>query len=650
MIQHDLTQGSERKHLINMTLPTIWGAVTIMLMHLADTWFVGQLGTDELAAMGFTFPIVMIIGSLASGIGVGASSVIARAIGSERTDWVRSYCTQSIIIAVIIVLLFTAAGILTIDPIFRLLGAPDRLLPLIHDYMDTWYLGCFLIVVPMVGSACIRATGNTRLPSYIMMGVSLTNLLLNPIFIFGLLGFPRMELQGAALSTVSAFVIAFIITLYILGKKLKFLTWPKSYLQVLHSWRDILYVALPSTATSLIGPFAIALTTWLVAQYGSDAVAGYGIASRIESFGLVIIAALATSLAPFAGQNWGARKFDRLNHALDLSFRFSWLWGLFLALLLWLTAEPIARWFTNDPEAIQATKNYLGIVPLTFGLLGTIMMTSSVSNGTGNPLPAVVMTLSRLLLVYLPLVWLLPKWFGLNGIFLATAAANAMVGIGAYFWIKRKCRLGTDARKAAQRRKNMWEARYASDEYLFGTQPNGFLREQAMLLPVGETLMLGGGEGRNAVYLASLGHHATVLDNATTALAKAEKLAQQNQVTITTLCTDLDSYRFETERWDVIASIFCHESVDMRKRIHQQISTALKPGGYFILEAFTPGQLQYDTGGPSTTALMMDIASLQQELKGLEFIHAVETTRAIYEGKLHTGMSAVVQVLARRNG
>ena len=236
MIERDLTQGSELKHLIEMTIPTIWGALAIMSMHLADTWFVAQLGTDELAAMGFTFPIVMIISGLAMGIGTGASSVISRAIGSEQTELVHRYSTQSIIIAVSIALLFALVGVTSIDPVFRLLGAPESLLPLIHDYMDIWYLGCFMIVVPMVGNAGIRAAGNTRLPSYVMISVSLVNLALDPLLIFGLFGFPRLELQGAAIATLISFSVALVIMLYVLSVKLKFITWQACHQRVIESW------------------------------------------------------------------------------------------------------------------------------------------------------------------------------------------------------------------------------------------------------------------------------------------------------------------------------------------------------------------------------------------------------------------------------
>lgn len=647
MTKRDLTTGSERNHLIQMTIPTIWGMLAIMSMHLADTWFVGRLGTDKLAAMGFTFPVVMIIGSLALGIGTGASSLIARAIGSGQIDWVRSYTTQSVIIAFSIALVFAIVGILTVDPLFRLLGAPAHLLPLIHDYMDIWYLGCFLIVMPIVGNAGIRAAGNTRLPSYVLVSVAVVHIALNPVFIFGLFGFPRMELQGAAVSTVIAYAAASAFTVYVLGFKLKFLSLEACRQRVAQSWKAILRIAVPAASTNLIAPFAAAITTWMVAQYGSDAVAGYGVASRIESLSLIVLGALSATLAPFAGQNWGARQLDRLNHALDLSFHFSWLWGLGIAVLLWFNAEGVIGWFTHEPSAVESAKHYLYIVSATFGLMGVIMIVSSVANGMGAPAPAMIMTLS-LLAVYLPLAWLLPQWFGLDGIYMATAAANALVGIGAFVWAKHKCSRRTAARKTAEAKKTLCDQHYAGETYLYGTEPNDFLRDNAARLPVGQTLCIGEGEGRNAIFLAGLGHAVTALDASVVALEKARKLAGQRQVNIETVHADLATYRFAANRWDVVVSIFCHLPAPMRRQVHRQIVAALRPGGIFILEAYTPEQLQYGTGGPPNQEMLVDLQSLRQELKGLEFIHALETTREVHEGEAHHGMGAVVQIIAQR--
>ncbi|MCB9641842.1 MAG: class I SAM-dependent methyltransferase [Myxococcales bacterium] len=195
----------------------------------------------------------------------------------------------------------------------------------------------------------------------------------------------------------------------------------------------------------------------------------------------------------------------------------------------------------------------------------------------------------------------------------------------------------------------MWDQRYDVEEYVYGKEPNDFLRQHSHLLPEGEILCLAEGEGRNAVYLAEQGYHVTAIDASAIGLSKAHKLALERNVSITTQVADLEQYKFAEERWSGIVSIFAHLPPLLRKRVHQNIVHSLRPGGVFLLEAYTPAQLQYKTGGPPVAEMMMDLQSLQEELVGLQFIHAQEIVREVHEGQFHHGTSAVVQIIARRD-
>ncbi len=194
----------------------------------------------------------------------------------------------------------------------------------------------------------------------------------------------------------------------------------------------------------------------------------------------------------------------------------------------------------------------------------------------------------------------------------------------------------------------MWDKRYSSESYAYGIEPNDFLREQADRLPVGDTLCLGEGEGRNAVFLAGLGHKITALDASVVGLEKAQKLAEERSVTIETVLANLANYELEANRWDTVVSIYCHLPAPLRKKVHGQIAQSLCPGGVFILEAFTPRQLEFKTGGPPVVEMMMDLETLRSELTGLDFEIGEETVREIHEGPHHNGTSAVVQLVARK--
>lgn len=197
---------------------------------------------------------------------------------------------------------------------------------------------------------------------------------------------------------------------------------------------------------------------------------------------------------------------------------------------------------------------------------------------------------------------------------------------------------------------SFWDNRYAmADGFVFGTAPNAFLAEMAGRIPPGPVLCLGEGEGRNAVHLATLGHAVTAVDQSAVGLAKARKLAASRGVEISTEVVDLASKAIEPDQWFGIVSVFVHLPVELRRRVHAGVVRGLKPGGVFILEAYTPAQLAFGTGGPKAVALLMTLSALREEFAGLDLLVAREVEREVVEGSGHTGRAAVVQVLARRS-
>lgn len=194
-----------------------------------------------------------------------------------------------------------------------------------------------------------------------------------------------------------------------------------------------------------------------------------------------------------------------------------------------------------------------------------------------------------------------------------------------------------------------WDERYASDEYVYGTEPNDLLRQYVTAIqPAGRVLCVADGEGRNGVFLAQQGMHVVSLDRSVVGLRKAEALAAQRGVGITTVAADLADADLGHASWDAIVSIFCHLPPDVRRRLHQRVVDALKPGAVFILEAYTPAQIALRTGGPSIPELMVTADMLRMELQGLDLKLCHEVTRDIHEGRLHHGTSAVVQCIAKK--
>jgi putative MATE family efflux protein len=312
------------------------------------------------------------------------------------------------------------------------------MIPLIRGFMLILYAGVPFIVVGMVGMASMRATGDTRLPSKLMIAGAVLNVIFDPVFIFGLGPIPALGLNGAAIAGLLARVLVSIGAFYYLRHRLDMLSLAKPDPEELRrSWRDILQVGIPAAGTNVIVPVATAIVTAMIAAYGPEAVAGFGVASRIESLVLVMFYALSAIIGPFVGQNLSAGRHDRILDSLRLCTIFCIGSGLAIAGMLALLADFLPTLFSDNPDVIGVTTLYLWLAPAGYGCYGMVMVMNAAFNGVGKPMPGVVVSLSRTIVLYLPLALLARQWFDAAGIFAAYAAANVISGIGAYAWARR---------------------------------------------------------------------------------------------------------------------------------------------------------------------------------------------------------------------
>ena len=198
----NVTEGSVNKVLRDLTIPMLFGVLGMVAFNLADTYYVSQLGTAKIAALSFTFPVVLIVNSITLGIGIGAAAVISKAFGENEKEKVKRLSTDSLLLGLFISLFTITIGLVTIKPLFTLMGAKSDTMPYIQQYMSIWYMGVPFVVVPMIGNNAIRALGDTKIPSSVMFFAALMNIILDPLLIFGIWIFPEMGVRGAALATV----------------------------------------------------------------------------------------------------------------------------------------------------------------------------------------------------------------------------------------------------------------------------------------------------------------------------------------------------------------------------------------------------------------------------------------------------------------
>jgi putative MATE family efflux protein len=436
--QQDLTRGPVAAHLRRQATPFGLGLVAIFSFEAADLFFISKLGDAPLAAVSFTMPVIWLIYGIGIGFEAGAASCVSRAVGRRDEEQARRLTVDTMVLGTAVALLLTLVGLASIPPVFSMLGATPELLPMITEYMEVWYWVAPLDIALWTSLASMRARGNTVFESKVITVAALLNLALDPIFIFGLFGFPRLEIQGAALATLVSTGAMLIFTLVWLSLKVRVYANPLAPLKtLLDSWRHMLTIGIPAMITNAIIPVSSGIVVAMIATFGVDAVAGFGVAMRIEPMFLIPFYALSAVSSPFFGQNFGSGQFDRLLEARRAVTRFCLGFGLLLAAVLILIARPLTGLFSESATIQGVAVHYLWIVSVSYGAYGLVMSCNASFNGMGKPLPGVFVSASRVIFVFLPLAFLGRHLFGLEGLFAATTVSNLLMGAVAFAWLGR---------------------------------------------------------------------------------------------------------------------------------------------------------------------------------------------------------------------
>ena len=437
MKRPNLTSDPVGPTLVRLVVPMLAGALGIVMFNVVDTFFVGRLGALELAAMSYTFPIVIVAGSIASGLGVGASANVSRALGAGDRASAERLTLHAYILAFLVVIAIASAGLVTIDPFFRMLGAQPELMGLIRSYMVVWYLGMPFVILPMIGQNILQATGDSKTPSAAIVFAVTLNMIIDPLLIFGLGPFPALGIQGAAIATVLARSSTLIIVLLAVIRREKLFPARPQLELFWRSARQILFVGLPAVLTNLALPISMAVVTRLVSRFGPAAVAGFGVATRLETFSLVFTFALSMVFTPFVGQNLGAGTLERVRSGHRVAAGMSLAWGAMVALVFVSAGRPIAGLFNDTQAVVATTTRYLWTLAPSFGLMGVVTVSAAAFNGLQRPFSAAAVAYLRLVGLYIPLAVLGRALAGLAGLFGGLAVGNIVAGITAYLWVQR---------------------------------------------------------------------------------------------------------------------------------------------------------------------------------------------------------------------
>ncbi|NVE94870.1 MATE family efflux transporter [Altererythrobacter lutimaris] len=424
-----LTRGSIRGHLVSQTLPMIIGVAAIMSIGLVDAYFIGQLGSDPLAAISFIFPVSVATSSLGVGMMVGINSVVARALGEGDVDKAARRANFGLILAVLAGAILGAALFVLIDPLFRLMQADEELMPLIRIYMQPYALGFPLIMAIMGVNGILRGQGEAKRTSYVSLTYAAANWVLDPILITGAFGFAGFGIQGAAFATIIGWAVGLAAALWLMRNT----TLPLD-LSLIRQCRKreqiyaIMKVAGPAAMSNSINPIGLSVLTALIAAEGSAAVAGFGAAGRVQSFAVVPLLGLSGSIGAIVGQNWGAGEFGRARQAMLGAGLFAIVWGLAIALVLALFGDWFGQFFSDDPEVIEEFALYLSIAAWGYAGFGVLITANGALNAVDKATYALVQSVARVFLITLPFAWFLRPAWGSSAIYAAELAANVIGG------------------------------------------------------------------------------------------------------------------------------------------------------------------------------------------------------------------------------
>lgn len=437
--KRDLTQGHILPHVFRLALPMAWGIAAIISFSIVDTYFIGQLGAVELAAIGYTNPVTTFFFNIIFGLAIAMSSVVSRRIGNKKRDEAQVIVTIGLAIAVLLGILLVGIGYAVMTPVFTAMGADAQTMPLIRDYMGIWFIGALFLPIPIVANAAIRGMGDAMIPAVVMTAVAVVNGILDPIFIFGLFGFPRMELQGAALATSLSYFAGTVTILGVLIAREKILV--LSAMLKRAAWRlavsDLMAVAVPVSLAGIIAPTTFYGFNYILSGLGHEAVAGYGMVSRFEAFMVIPIMALAGGMAPLIGQNWGAGLQTRVHQAIRKAVMLCLAYTVISMIVILMFSRPVAAAFNDNVMVRDFAAGYM--IWTAFSYIGFYFaaLTNSMMNAVGWAKAGLTAVLVKSFVVALPLAFILVDLYASRGFFMANFAANIVGGMIAVYFLRK---------------------------------------------------------------------------------------------------------------------------------------------------------------------------------------------------------------------
>lgn len=421
----DLTKGSIPKGLLKLVVPMLLANWLNAGYNIVDSIWIGKIvGPIGLAATAVTFPIYIILLSVAAGITVSSNILIGQYYGAKDVKSMVHISRVATTLATTLSIILVIVAYSSLESVLLLLNTPLDVLPSALSYFKIIILGFPFLFYYYLVASFLYGTGDTVRPLIFLSISAILNIILDPLLIMGIGPFPELGLEGAAIATVFSQFVSVVISLtYLKLKKSVLRANPLRIVFDFRTMKKMFTIGLPSSTTQLVGSFSFMVLTSLVNQFGSTASASMGIALRIDSLTFMSIMALSTGIATMSAQNIGANRMDRIKDIHKTGVRIAIAVSSMFAIIAIAFSEPIIRMFTDDPSVISNTKDYIYINMPSLIALSVAFATNGIINGAGKTLAITLITFISLIVVRSPLAYFFVEHFGLIGVWMAMGAS-----------------------------------------------------------------------------------------------------------------------------------------------------------------------------------------------------------------------------------
>lgn len=417
----------QTKELFTMTWPMLIGVLSLMSFQLADSIYIARLGIEPLAVIGFTIPIYQVIIGFQVGIGIATTALISQLLGAKKDAEARDYGGTILVFGTAIIGFLCLLLWVFRQHILLLLGGNEALNPLLSELWSVWLISALTGAVLYFGYSICRAHGNTLLPGAGMVLTSLLNIALDPLFIF----YFDLGLVGAAYASLLSFLVGFAIVFPKVFAA-DWISFQSTRSNITRQIKSISSIATPAMLSQLMPSLSAMIATSVVAQYGTEAVAAWGMGVRLEFFSIVFVLALTMSLPPMIGRYFGARAFLEIKQLVSVAVKIVLICQVSLAAVMAISATYLSQFMSGDAGVSAILSDYLIIIPLSYAPLGICMLTVSICNAIALPSRALAISFLRLFACYLPLLLLGAHYGELYGLMMGAAIGNIAAGIMAW--------------------------------------------------------------------------------------------------------------------------------------------------------------------------------------------------------------------------